>query len=267
MILKPLYAVMEREVMKTLRQRTRLLASLVRPLMWLYIIGAGFGAAFDTGGGNYQQYLVPGIVGMTLLFGAMLAALSLVHDKESGVMRMLVIAPFAHHWIVLAKLLSAALTAILQAVLLLIVLAPLGFLDARMDWLLLLIGLVVGGLTCASIGVLTAAFSRTIENFAAVMNFVIFPVFFLSGALYATRDLPFVLHVVARFNPFTQVVDILKHAMLEPLGAQPGAELPLGADLLHAVSFMLIALAVASWRFSQEARYEPLVQSLAGKRG
>src|SRR5262245_27025634 len=165
MILRPLYAVMEREVVRMLRQRTRLLASLARPLIWLFIIGAGFAAAHDAGGLPYQRFLVPGVVGMTLLFGAMLAALSLVHDKESGVMRMLVVAPFAHHWIVLAKLLSAALAALLQALLLLVLLAVLGLLDARIDWPLLALALLCCALACSGIGVVTAAFSKTIENF------------------------------------------------------------------------------------------------------
>jgi ABC-2 type transport system permease protein len=266
MILRPLYAVMERELLRTLRQRTRLLASLARPLIWLFIIGAGFGTAFQSTELNYQSFLVPGVLGMTLLFGAMLAALSLVHDKESGVMRMLVIAPFAHHWIVLAKTLSAALAAILQGLLLLAVLAVLGFLDVHMRWVLLALGLVACALACAGIGVLTAAFSRTLENFAAVMNFVIFPVFFLSSALYAVHHLPAPLALAARLNPFTHGVDLLKHAMLVPLGAPSAAEFSIAVDLLCTLGFTALALALASWRFSQEGRYEPLIYALAGKR-
>ena len=266
MILRPLYAVMERELLRTLRQRTRLLASLARPLIWLFIIGAGFGTAFQSTELHYQNFLVPGVLGMTLLFGAMLAALSLVHDKESGVMRMLVIAPFAHHWIVLAKTLSAALAAILQGLLLLAVLAVLGFLDVHMRWGLLAIGLVACALACAGIGVLTAAFSRTLENFAAVMNFIIFPVFFLSSALYAVQHLPAPLALAARLNPFTHGVDLLRHAMLVPLGAPSAAEFSITVDLLYTLGFTVLALALASWRFSQEGRYEPLIYALAGKR-
>lgn len=267
MIVRPLYAVMEREIVRTLRQRTRLLASLARPLIWLFIIGAGFAAAHDTGGLPYQRFLVPGVVGMTLLFGAMLAALSLVHDKESGVMRMLVVAPFAHHWIVLAKLLSAALAAMLQALLLLAVLALVGYVDAQVRWGLLAVALVTCALACAGIGVLTAAFSRTLENFAAVMNFIIFPVFFLSGALYAVDRLPAALKYVARVNPFTHGVDLLKHAMLVPLAGSASGEFRIATDLAYALAFTLAALALASWRFSQETRYEPLIHTLAGKRG
>ena len=267
MILRPLYAVIERELLRTVRQRTRLLASLARPLIWLFIIGAGFGAARGSHGLQYQHYLVPGVLGMTLLFGAMISGLSLVLDKESGVMRMLVVAPFAHHWIVLAKTLSAALAGMLQGLLLLLVLASLGFLDWHTRWLLLATSMLVCALSCAGIGVLTAAFSRTLENFAAIMNFVIFPVFFLSGALYDVSALPPVLHVAARLNPFTHGVDLLKHAMLAPLGVEGAAEFSIGVDLAYALGFTALALAAASWRFSQEGRYEPLIYALAGKRG
>src|SRR4030095_3667179 len=107
MTARPMIAVLEREVLKLLRQRGRLLSSMVRPILWLLVIGAGFAALpGDAGGPGYQTFLVPGVLGMTLLFGAMLAALSTVYDKESGVMRMLIIAPIEHHWIAIAKALA-----------------------------------------------------------------------------------------------------------------------------------------------------------------
>ena len=124
---RPVYAVLEREVVRMIRQRTRLVSAMVRPLIWLFVIGAGFGAVLQQAGGvSYQQFLVPGVLGMTMLFGAMLAALTMVYDKESGVMRMLIMAPFPHYWIVVAKMLAAALAAVLQALLLLVLLAAAG---------------------------------------------------------------------------------------------------------------------------------------------
>ncbi|MFN7278448.1 MAG: ABC transporter permease, partial [Betaproteobacteria bacterium] len=122
-------AVLQRELVKMLRQRTRLLAAMVRPLIWLLVIGGGFGAVLTADGLPYQQFLAPGVVGMTMLFAAMLSALTMVYDKESGVMRMLVIAPFPHFWIVLAKAAAAVAAALVQALMLLVLLAALGFLD------------------------------------------------------------------------------------------------------------------------------------------
>ena len=152
---RPVYAVLEREVLRMFRQRTRLLAAMVRPLIWLFVIGAGFGAVLGQANGiSYQTYLVPGVLGMTLLFGAMLAALSMVYDKESGVMRMLIVAPFPHYWIVIAKMLSSALAAILQAVLLLALLAVLGYLGPETRFGLLALGLLVTAAACAGIDTL-----------------------------------------------------------------------------------------------------------------
>jgi ABC-2 type transport system permease protein len=204
---------------------------------------------------------------MTILFGAMLAALTMVYDKESGVMRMLIIAPFAHHWIIVAKTLAAALAGIVQAALLLVVLAVLGFLSWKMSYALLAAGILMTALSCAGIGILVAAFTRTLDNFAAIMNFVIFPVFFLSGALYPIENLPLALKAVAMLNPFTYAVDLLKHALLGAQSTASGSELGVNVDFLVTAGFTLLAIALASWRFSREQAYEPLIHILTGKRG
>jgi hypothetical protein len=170
---RPVYAVLEREVVRMFRQRTRLVAAMVRPLIWLFVIGAGFGAVLGRASGlSYQQFLVPGVLGMTMLFGAMLAALTVVYDKESGVMRMLIIAPFAHYWIVIGKMAggaggdSSGATAADRARL-----AGIRGPETRLG--ILVIGLIATSLACAGIGMLVAAFAD-LDNFAAIMNFVIF---------------------------------------------------------------------------------------------
>jgi len=266
MVLRPIYGVIEREVVRMFRQRTRLVSAMVRPLIWLFVIGAGFGAVIGrTGSQDYQQFLAPGVLGMTILFGAMLASLTMVYDKESGVMRMVIIAPFAHHWILVAKTIAAALAGLIQAALLLALLAALGFLGAGINYPLLLAAVLITSLSCAALGVLVAAFTRTLDNFAAIMNFVIFPVFFLSGALYPVANLPLALKMTAMLNPFTYCVDLLKHAMLPPFSAS-SSELHAGLDALLSIGFTLLALIVASWRFSREQVYAPLIRVLAGKR-
>jgi ABC-2 type transport system permease protein len=259
----PFYAVFEREMVRMLRQRTRLVAAMVRPLIWLLVIGGGFNAVIGNAHGmKYQDFLVPGVLGMTLLFGAMLAALTTVYDKESGVMRMMIVAPLPHAWIVLAKMISAALAAIVQAVLLVIILLLLGFFRGT-DWLTLVVAIPTASLMCAGIGMVTASFSRTLDNFAAAMNFVIFPVFFLSGALYPVQTLPAILKQVAKLNPYTYGVDFLKHAILP---ASTVHDFSVTLDVVVLIAFSLAALAVASWRFSQEQTYEPMIQVLASKR-
>ena len=264
---RPVYAVLEREVVRMFRQRTRLVSAMVRPLIWLFVIGAGFRAVLQQAGDlSYQQFLVPGVLGMTMLFGAMLAALTMVYDKESGVMRMLIMAPFPHYWIVVAKMLAAALAAVLQALLLLILLAVLGYLDSHVRFATLVLALLTTSAACAGIGMLVAAFTRTLDNFAAIMNFVIFPVFFLSGSLYPVSRLPAPLKAVALANPYTYGVDLLKHAVLGVLPSGMGADFAMFTDIAMLLGFTAVALLIASWRFSRESAYEPMIRILTGKR-
>ncbi len=261
MIARAVIAVIGREVLKLRRQRSRLVAAMVRPLLWLLVIGSGLAAVQkDRGGADYQSFLVPGVLGMTLLFGGMLAALSTVYDKESGVMRMLIIAPFEHYWIVVAKAAGAMIVALIQALMLLVVLAALGFLDRAVSPGMLAVGLVGTALACASLGMLIAAWSGTLDNYATMMNLVIFPVFFLSGSLYPVQRLPPVLRLVATVNPYTHGVDLLRHAAV--VGAD-GAAFSVGLDIAVVVGFSIAGLAVASRRFSLDGMNEPLVRRLA----
>jgi ABC-2 type transport system permease protein len=261
MIARAVLAVIERELLKLRRQRGRLLAAMVRPLLWLLVIGSGLAAVQNArGGADYQSFLVPGVLGMTLLFGGMLAALSTVYDKESGVMRMLIIAPFEHYWIVLAKTAGAMIVALVQALMLLALLALLGFLDRSVSWPMLAVGLVGTALACASLGMLIAAWSGTLDNYATLMNLVIFPVFFLSGSLYPVQRLPPALKFVATLNPYTHGVDLLRHAAV--VGAD-GAAFSAGLDIAVVVGFSVAALAVAAVRFSLDGVNEPLVRRLA----
>jgi ABC-2 type transport system permease protein len=267
MTIRPVYAVIEREVLKLFRQRSRLLSAMVRPMIWLLVIGAGFDAMLGRSGNtSYQYFLVPGVLGMSMLFGAMLAALSTVYDKESGVMRMLIIAPFEHYWIVIAKTLSAALAAIIQALLVLVLLALLGYLKNGVELLLLTLGIFTTSLVCASMGMLIAAWTRTLDNFAVMMNLVIFPVFFLSGSLYPVKHLPSVLRWVATVNPYTYGVDLLKHAVLGIDSTTFGAEFSVPLDLAVLFGFTLLSTVIACLRFSRDTAYEPLIHILARKR-
>jgi ABC-2 type transport system permease protein len=198
---------------------------------------------------------------MTLLFGAMLAALATVYDKESGVMRMLVIAPLRPYWIVIAKVLGSATAALLQALMLLVLLALLGYLSGKISFGYLALGLLCTALASAALGILIAAWTRKLENYAVMMNLVIFPVFFLSGSLYPVQHLPDWLRVVAMVNPHTYGVDLLKHAL-----AEGAADFSVLTDMTAALSFMVAAVAIACFRFSRENAFEEWVHALGVRR-
>jgi len=250
----PMAAVVEREFRRVGRQRGRLLSTLARPLLWLVVIGSGFAAVLpEQAGVSYHQYLLPGILGMVLLFSTMLSALGTVHDREFGPIRMLLIAPLPRTRLVFAKALAATLVGSAQAMLLLPLLIFLRV-PVSPGTLAFAIGaIVLTALALASLGMLIASRIRSLENFAVVMNFVLFPMFFLSGALYPASGLPAYLQPVVRVNPLTYGVDLLKHALLGASGpAGLGGEYPIALSLLVLAIFSVAALAAAAALFGRE---------------
>ena len=133
---------------------------------------------------------------------------------------------------------------------LLIILIFTGDINWKVDWILFVISVILLSVASAGIGMLVAAFSNTLDNFAAIMNFVIFPVFFLSGSLYPVTNLPGVLGIIATLNPYTYGVDLLKHSINVPLGGI--ADFSVIQDLIVLITFSLIAFCVSSWRFSRD---------------
>lgn len=255
-------AVVGRELSKVFRQKGRLVSSMVRPLIWLLVIGSGVGSMLQgTQQDNYLSFLVPGIVAMTLLFAALLSALTLVYDKEFGVMRMMMIAPIEHYWIVISKLIAATITAMVQAVMLLVILVLIGLIDLPIA-LLLLIPAFATAICCAAIGGLIAAWSKTLDNFAVIMNFFIFPLFFLSGALYPVSQLPEVLKYIVLINPFSYGVDLMKHAV-----PAANSDFSIVTDITVLLLFSIVAAALACWRFSRESVHEPLFHRVTAKKG
>ncbi len=250
---RPVKAVVGRELSKLFRQRARLISSMVRPMIWLLVIGSGVGSMLQgSQQEGYLTFLVPGILAMTLLFASLLSALTLVYDKEFGVMRMMMIAPIAHYWIVISKLIAATLTAMVQAILLLVLLLVLGLIPIKIAFMLLLPALLTA-VCCAAIGGLIAVWSKSIDNFAVIMNFFIFPVFFLSGALYPVNNLPAYLHYIVQINPFSYGVDLLKHAV-----PNVNTDFSITTDIAVLVGFSTVAIVIACWRFSRESVHEPL---------
>ncbi len=254
MMWRPLWAIIEREIIRMIRQRGRLVSTAVRPLIWLLVVGSGFNAIMGQMSSEpYHYFLVPGVLGMVMLFGAMLVSLSVVYDKEFGIMRLLITAPLPHYWIVLAKILSATAIAVVQAAGMTVLLAILGYVGGHVSIPLLILGFFTTALACASLGMVVAVWSSTLDNFAVIMNFVIFPVFFLSGALYPVQQLPGVLKFIAMINPFTYGVDLLKHALLGSSLTLMGTDFGIGLDIAVLLVFSSVATLVACLHFSHEA--------------
>ena len=232
-LLQAMQAVVRRDLQKFFQQYGRLVSSLIRPLLWLAVFAAGFRNVFDASLSGpydapvpYETYIAPGLVGMVLLFNGMQSSLSMVYDREMGLMRLLLTAPVPRWWMLASKLTSTAVLSLLQATVFVVVAAVLG---TRLP----LIGLhtfhVV--LACASsalmlgaLGLLLSVHIRQLENFAGTMNFVIFPMYFMSTALYPLWKLQesgaaWIFHI-ASANPFTHAVEWMRHAIYDK---DPGA--------------------------------------------
>jgi ABC-2 type transport system permease protein len=211
-MLEVIYALWRRDMVKFLRDRRNLITSMTRPFLWLLAFGFGLrGSVRLPGmGGDFVSFLVPGIAAMTVLFSSMFAAISIVWEREFGFLKELLVAPVPRYAIVAAKLLSASTTALIEAMLML-ALSPL--IGARFSVagavaslpLLAVFGMAVNGL-----GITVAARMKSFEGFGSVVNFVIQPIFFLSGALYPIAGLPSGLRAVVLVNPMSYVVDAVR---------------------------------------------------------
>lgn len=215
--------IVRREVLRLIGQRGRLAAAVVRPLVWLGIFAAGFRAVLGLSIIPpyqtyilYEVYIVPGLAGMMLLFHGMQTSLSMVYDREMGSMRVLLTAPLPRWWLLASRLVANTIT-VLPLVYFFLFLARLW--EVRppiLGYLAALPALTVAGLMLGAFGLALSSLIRQLENFAGVMNFVIFPVFFASTALYPLWRLEEVspgLAMVAWLNPFTYAVELIRFAL------------------------------------------------------
>lgn len=212
-----------REGLRFLQQRERFIASLVRPLLWLVIFAAGFRAVVEAPQAPpydatvpYDVYIAPGLLAMIQLFNGMQSSLSLVYDREMGSMRVLLVSPFPRWFLLLSKLLAGVAVSLVQVYLFLAIAWFWGIRPPVVGYLTLLPALLLSGLMLGALGLLLSSLVRQLENFAGVMNFVIFPMLFASSALYPLSRIAESSQLLARIcalNPFTYCVELIRHAL------------------------------------------------------
>jgi len=221
-----------REWRRFLNQRGRFFSALVRPLVWLAIFATGF--HFVLGVSiippyetyiPYEVYIAPGLIAMILLFNGMLISLSMVYDREMGSMRILMVSPLPRSFLLTAKLLAGCVLSVLQAYAFLAIALIWDIEPPWYGYITVLPALVLSGLMMGALGLLLSSAIRQLENFASVMNFVIFPMFFASSALYPlwhVKEASLLLYYVCQANPFTHAVELIRfalYAQLEPVSA------------------------------------------------
>jgi ABC-2 type transport system permease protein len=217
-------AVVRRELARLLRQPSRLGSALVRPLLWMVVFAAGFHNVFGIAilppyetYIDYRLYVLPGLLGMVALFNGMQSSLALVHDRETGAMRLLLTAPLPRTWLLLAKLVAASALSLLQMGVFIALSWALGVGVEPLQALQALPTMAAVAFMLAALGLWLSVYIRQLENFAGAMNFVIFPLFFISSALYPLWKLresgsSWLTHA-AQWNPFTHAVEALRFAL------------------------------------------------------
>lgn len=223
------YVMWLREMKRFGRAKSRVVGSLVMPVFFLAFLGLGFRRmpVPGLGGGlNYLQFLVPGMVGMTLLFSSTMQGLSVLWDREFGFLKEIMVAPVTRVSIVLGRIAGGVTTNLLQAVLILVVSVGLGFRPRSVAGLLLGLGfMVLISFTFIGLGLIFASRMKDMQGFGMVMNFVVFPLFFLSGALYPLDNLPRAVRLVSCLDPLTYGVDGLRGALSGVSGFPPAVDL------------------------------------------
>ena len=260
--MQALVAVSGREVGKFVQQRGRLLSALVRPALWLLVFAAGFQNVFGVAViepyesyVEYQVYIVPGLMGMVLLFNSMQSSLAMVYDREMGLMRLLLTAPLPRWYLLLAKLAAGTLLSVLQVYAFILLCALFGIELPWLGTLYALPAVILCGMMLGALGLLLSVSVKQLENFAGTMNFVIFPMFFISSALYplwrfeeAGANL---LYQLSQFNPFTHGVELVRFALYGKFN---------GTALAVVVGSLIVFFALAVWGYDPQ-------KGLAARRG
>jgi ABC-2 type transport system permease protein len=241
--------IVARDLARTTRQTSRLLGGVARPFMWLLLVGTGYNAITRVEGGlPYHAFVFPGIVVMAALFGAMLTAIATVYDREFGMLRLMLASPAGVPAVLAGRAIAAALVGLVQGGIVLacaplLVSATPGELGAALG------ALALAAASSALLGLLVAARLRSVENFAGVINVVLFPLLFVSGALYPTSGLPPALRLLAMVNPVTYQVDLMRHAL-----GQAG-EFTAGNDVGFLLGTMALAFGLTALLFDPEQRF------------
>jgi ABC-2 type transport system permease protein len=259
--LRAIRVVWRRELIRFSRDRLRILTSLIQPFLFLFVLGSGLSSlvSASTHGIDFKTFIYPGVLCMAVMFTAMFSAASIVWDREFGFLREMMVAPVRRSSIVLGKVLGGATVATFQGV---IVIAIAGLVDipynlgliAELFALSLLLAFAI-----TAFGVMFAARINQMQSFMALMQMVIMPMFFLSGALFSVAHLPRWLEILNRFDPLTYAVDPMRRAIFSHLDVSPAARQalapgvtwwgwhvpsPLEAAVIAALGLVMLSVAI-----------------------
>jgi len=269
--LRGAYIIWYRDVLRYVRDRTRIVAALGQPVLYLFIFGTGLSSAFAlgqtgaAGGGlSYRTFMFPGVLAMTVIFTSIMSAMSIVWDREFGFLREILVAPVSRPVVAIGKALGGSTVACFQACIVLVLGIFIGvpLTPVLVMTVIPLLFLLAFCLSC--VGIAIASRMKTMEGFQVMMNFFLMPMLFLSGAFFPVNNLPGWLAVLTRIDPATYGVDAIRRAVLQAAGVDPravqalsltlfGQTVPIAVEALVLLGCSLAALTLAvRWFSAQE---------------
>lgn len=243
------YVLWAREMKRFVRAKSRVVGALATPLFFLAFLGLGFNRMAVPGmpaGLDYIHFLVPGILGMSLLFSSTFAGMSVLWDREFGFLKEIMVTPVNRFSIVIGRIAGGATTAILQGLMLILIAVIIGFRIPNVAaFFLAFLFMLLITTTFIGLGLIFASIMRDMQGFGLVMNFVMFPMFFLSGAMYPLQNLPLVIRVLSYVDPLTYGVDGLRGALVKM------SAFPVLADLGIMAGWSLVMVILGAWLFEK----------------
>jgi ABC-2 type transport system permease protein len=246
--MKKIYYLWLRQIKKYWRSKPRLIGTLAQPIVFLLMFGYGFGNTFAAAGGNYLDFLAPGIIGMSIIFTAIFTGMEVIWDRQFGFLKETLVAPMSRFDVMLGRTLGGATVATIQGSIVLAISVLFGFQPA--SWYLVpsAIGIMfLIALIFSSFGTVIASFLEDMQAFSLIINFIVMPLFFLSGALFPLQGLPSWLSAVSRIDPLTYGVNAL-HALLSDISYH---DLSLGTSTLVLVVMSLVLLVIGGYCFEK----------------
>ncbi len=213
-LMKEIYIIWLREMIRYWRTKPRLISSLAMPLIWLVLFGSGMKSAFAIGGAqagfDFIQFLFPGVIGMSILFTSIFSVMSIVTDRQFGFLKEILVAPVSRVSIALGKILGGSTIAMIQGTVM-ILLAPIVGIKLSLGLVAAMLPVMfVAAIALTSIGLVVASRMRSTEGFQMIMNFIMMPMFFLSGAMFPLSNLPGWMDFLSKINPASYAIDLVR---------------------------------------------------------
>lgn len=240
-------ALWKRELIRFFRSPSRLIGSLAMPFFFLAIFGTGLNGAFNIAGmqGNYLEFITPGIIGMVLMFGSIFSGIIVIMDRQFGFLKETLVAPISRLSIVAGKTLGGATTAIIQGMLIMLISIFMGVQLQLTNIILLIIFMFLISIMFVALGIAIASMLEDMHGFQLIMNFLIMPLFFLSGALFPLSSAPELLKTISLFDPLTYGVNGLRYILIG------SSDISFGVSFAVIAAFTAIFMAIAIYLFNK----------------